>query len=424
MPSRAGYRSSGAHLAWEYGGLVLGGARVAVIGAGQAGLAVSHELAALSVEHVVFERARVGQAWRDRWDSFCLVTPNWTMSLPGHAYAGDDPEGFVPRDEIVGYLERYASRFGAPVREGIEIQSLEPGADGRFVLRTPAGELRAESVVVCTGAYQRAHRPAAAAAFPPGVMVIDAGDYRSPAALPPGRVVVVGSGQTGCQIAEELRESGREVVLSCGRAPWLPRRLDGRDIVTWLSGTTFFDTPLAALPSPAARLVSNLQATGRGGGHDLHYRSLQAIGVQLVGRLAGVEGHRAQFAGDLADSVAFGDARYADIKRLLCQQLGTAGRPAPELPDPAPFRAGSPPALDLRDIAAVIFTAGFRPDYARWVRFPAFDTGGFPLTHDGSSTVVPGLYFCGVHFLRTRKSSLLFGVGEDAAIVARSIAAS
>ena len=177
MPSRAGYRSSGAHLAWEYGGLVLGGARVAVIGAGQAGLAVSHELAALSVEHVVFERARVGQAWRDRWDSFCLVTPNWTMSLPGHAYAGDDPEGFVPRDEIVGYLERYASRFGAPVQEGVEVQSLEPGADCRFLLRTPAGELRAESVVVCTGAYQRAHRPAAAAAFPPGVMVIDAGDY-------------------------------------------------------------------------------------------------------------------------------------------------------------------------------------------------------------------------------------------------------
>src|SRR5215467_3666774 len=185
MPWRAGYRSSGAHLAREYGGLVLGGARVAVIGAGQAGLAVSHELAALGVEHVVFERARVGQAWRDRWDSFCLVAPNWTMSLPDLAYAGDDPEGFVPRDEVVGYLERYASRFGAPVQEGIEIQSLEPGADGRFLLRTPAGELRAESVVVCTRAYQRAHRPGIAAAFPPGVMMIDAGDYHSPAALPP-----------------------------------------------------------------------------------------------------------------------------------------------------------------------------------------------------------------------------------------------
>jgi putative flavoprotein involved in K+ transport len=401
---------------------VLGATRVAVIGAGQAGLAVSHELAAAGVEHVVLERARVGQAWRGRWDSFCLVTPNWTMSLPGFAYAGDDPEGFVPRDQIVGYLEQYASSFGAPVREGVEVQSLGPGTDSRFLLRTSVGELRAEWAVVCTGAYQRPHRPAAAA-FPPDMVVIDAGDYRNPAVLPPGKILVVGSGQTGCQIAEELCEAGREVVLACGRAPWLPRRPGGRDIVTWLSQTTFFDAPLTALRSPADRLVANLQATGRAGGHDLHYRTLQAAGVQLAGRLAGVDGHRAHFAGDLADSVAFGDARYADIRHLLAGQLAGGGRPAPELPDPPPFHANPPLALDLRHVAAVIITSGFRPDYARWVRFPAFDVGGFPLTRDGTSTVVPGLCFCGVHFLRTRKSSLLFGVGDDAAIVARSIAA-
>lgn len=250
------------------------------------------------------------------------------MSLPGCAYAGADPEGFVPRDEVVGYLERYASSFGAPVQEGVEVESLGPGAHGGFVLRTSAGELRAERAVVCTGAYQRAHRPPAAA-FPPGVPVIDAARYRNPAVLPPGKILVIGSGQTGCQIAEELCEAGREVVLSCGRAPWLPRRLDGCDIVTWLSRTTFFDTPREALPSPAERLVANLQATGRGGGHDLHYRTLQAIGVQLAGRLAGVDGHRARFARDLADSVAFGDARYAAVQRLLAEQLPGHGRPAP-----------------------------------------------------------------------------------------------
>jgi len=399
---------------------VLGATRVAVIGAGHAGLAVSHELTAVGVEHVVLERARVGQAWRDRWDSFCLVTPNWTMSLPGFAYAGDDPEGFVPRDEIVGFLARYASSFGAPVHEGVEIYSLEPGTDSRFLLRTSAGELRAESAVVCTGAYQRPHRPAAAA-FPPGTMVTDAGDYRNPAVLPPGKILVVGSGQTGCQIAEELHEAGREVVLSCGRAPWLPRRPDGRDIVTWLNQTTFFDTPLAALRSPADRLGANVQATGRGSGHDLHYRTLQAMGVQLAGRLAGVDGHRAHFAGDLADSVAFGDARYADVRHLLTAQLAAGGLPTPELPDPPPFRADPPLTLDLHHVGAVIVTSGFRPDYASWVRFPAFDAAGFPLTRDGDSTMVPGLCFCGVHFLRTRKSSLLFGVGEDAAVVARSI---
>jgi hypothetical protein len=203
-----------------------------------------------------------------------------------------------------------------------------------------------------------------------------AGDYRNPAVLPPGRILVVGSGQTGCQIAEELQKAGREVVLSCGRAPWLLRRLDGRGIVTWLNQTTFFDTPLAALRSPADRLVANLQATGRGGGHDLHYRTLQAAGVQLAGRFAGVDGHRAYFANDLADSVAFGDARYEEIRRLLTAQLAVGGRAAPELPDPPPFCADPPLALDLREVAAVIVTSGFRPDYASWVRFPAFDAVG------------------------------------------------
>ncbi|MDQ4034152.1 MAG: NAD(P)-binding domain-containing protein [Actinomycetota bacterium] len=396
---------------------------VVVVGAGQAGLAVSHELTALGVDHVVLERARIGQAWRGRWDSFCLVTPNWTLRLPGAPYEGDDPEGFLPRDEIVQYLQRYASSFGAPVREGVAVESLQPGLNSGFVLRTSAGDLQAESVVVCTGAYQRPHRPAIAATFPPDVLVIDAEDYKNPAALPAGKVLVVGSGQTGCQIAEELYESGREVFLACGRAPWGPRRLDGRDIVTWLKETTFLDVPLSALPSPAARLAANFQATGQRGGHDLHYRTLHAMGVHLLGRLTGVEGHRAYFAGDLADSVAFGDARYADIRQVLTEQLSARGIAVPELPDPAPFHADSPSELDLDEgFGVVIFTSGFRPDYTQWVRFPAFDAMGFPLTDNGTSTVVPNLFFCGVHFLRKRKSSLLIGVGEDATLVARSIA--
>jgi putative flavoprotein involved in K+ transport len=395
---------------------------VVVVGAGQAGLAVSYELTARGIEHVVLERARVGQTWLGLWDSFCLVTPNWTMSLPGAAYTGDDPEGFVARDEVVRYLQRYASGFGAPVREGVGVDSLEPGPDGGFLLRTSAGELRAAAVVVCTGAYQRPHRPKVAAGFPNDVLVVDAEEYRNPAALPPGKVLVVGSGQTGCQLSEELHEAGREVFLACGRAPWLPRRVDGRDIVTWLKETTFFDTPRSALPSPAARLGANLLVTGQRGGHDLHYRTLQAMGVQLLGRLAGVAGHRAFFADDLADSVAFGDGRYADIRKVLIEQLPTKGITAPELPDPPPFHADPPLDLDLTGFGVVLCTSGFRPDYTHWVRFPAFDAMGFPLTNDGASTVVPGLFFVGVHFLRKRKSSVLFGVGEDAAIVAQSVA--
>jgi len=214
------------------------------------------------------------------------------------------------------------------------------------------------------------------------------------------------------------------VFLACGRAPWAPRRPDGIDIVDWLARTSWFETPLASLASPAARLGANLQATGRDGGHDLHYRTLQAIGVGLVGRLVGADDHRVYFADDLAESVAFGDARYADVRKVLHEELTASGQPAPELPDPPPFRADPPLALDLDGVGTVICTSGFRPDYASWVHLPAFDAAGFPVTDDGASTTVPGLFFCGVHFLRTRKSSLLFGVGEDARIVAGRIARS
>ena len=192
-------------------------------------------------------------------------------------------------------------------------------------------------------------------------------------------------------------------------------------MVDWLSRTSWFEHPISALPSPMARLAANIQFTGRDGGHDLNYRVLQAMGVRLLGHLQAVEGSKARFAPDLADSVAFGDQRYADICKLLRDQLPAAGFDVPELPVPPPFVADAPLEVDLDAFGTVIFTAGFRPDYARWVHLPAFDQWGFPLTVDGASTVVPGLYFVGVHFLRTRRSSLLFGVGEDAGFVARGL---
>jgi putative flavoprotein involved in K+ transport len=395
--------------------------RVVIVGAGQAGLAVSHELSAAGVDHVVLERDRVGQTWRGRWDSFCLVTPNWTMSLPGFPYAGDKPEGFDRRDEIVRYLETYAASFSAPVREGVAVASLEPHQGGRFLLRTSAGDIQADTVVLATGAYQRPHRPTVATAFPADLLTIDAEGYTNPGALPPGRVLVIGSGQTGCQISEELNEAGREVFLACGRAPWAPRRLEGRDTVTWLSETTWFETPLSVLPSPLARLIGNVQFSGRDGGHDLNYRVLQAMGVQLLGHLVAVEGRKATFAPDLDESVAWGDARYAEMGKLLRDQLPAKGKVAPELLEPPPFHEDPPLEIALDGFGAVIFTTGFRPDYARWVHFPGFDEIGFPIAPDGISAAVPGLYFVGVHFLRKRKSSLLWGVGEDAAIVARDI---
>jgi putative flavoprotein involved in K+ transport len=396
---------------------------VVIVGAGQAGLAVSHGLTQAEVPHVVLEKGRVGQTWRRRWESFCLVTPNWFCQLPGHPYDGGDPDGFMLRDEVVAYLERYAARFEAPVREGIEVTALRSGPEGGFLLDTSAGEMEARSIVLSTGAYQRSYRPAGAAALPEDLHQIDVEDYRSPADLPAGPVLVVGSGQSGCQIAEELHRSGRDVFLACGRAPWFPRRLGNRDLGWWALETGFLDAPLSSLASPAARLAANVQATGAGGGHDLHYRTLRKMGVTLLGHFLGADGRLARFAPDLGESVAWGDERNAQLMDLVRKLVVERGLPLPEIPQPEPFDAQAPEHLNLSGFGAVVFTGGFRPDYKSWVRFPgAFDELGFPVHEEGASTVVPGLYFVGVHFLRKRRSSLLNGVGEDAVVVARQIA--
>ncbi len=394
------------------------------MGAGQAGLSVSHELTQAGIAHVVLERARVGQTWRGWWDSFCLTTPNWNVALPGHAYDGQDPDAFMHRDEVVAFLERYAAKFQAPVREGVEVTSLQPRPGGGFLLQTSAGEIAARTVVLSTGAYQRSRRPAAAAALSADLLQLDVRDYRNPAALPAGAVLVVGSGQSGCEIAEELHQAGRDVFLACGRAPWMPRRIGGRDLVWWAVETGFFDAPLSSLPSPAARLGANVQSTGTDGGHDLHYRTLQATGVTLLGHFIGGEGHRARFARDLAETVAWADQRHAELIGLVKKVAAERALPVPKIAEPPAFSAQAPEHLDLRRCGAVIFASGFRPDYASWVHVPgAVDELGFPLHHEGASTAVDGLHFVGVHFLRKRKSALLIGACEDAPIVARQIAA-
>jgi putative flavoprotein involved in K+ transport len=394
-----------------------------VVGGGQAGLSASRELTEAGVEHVVLERGRVGQTWRGRWDSFCLVTPNWSVQLPGHHYDGDDPDGFMPRGEIVGYLERYAAASAAPVREGVEVTALRRVRDGDFALETSEGELRAGTVVLSTGAYQRPHRPAAAAGLPPDLLQIDVGDYRNPGELPAGRVLVVGSGQSGCQIAEELHRAGRDVILACGRAGWLPRRIGDHDVVWWLYNAGDLDDRVESLADPSARLAANVQASGHDGGHDLHYRTLQAMGVTLAGRLSDVQDSHVQLAADLGDSVAWGDNRHTQVMDGFRKLAAKRGIPWTDLPAPEPIDTRTPERVPIAELGAVIFAGGFRPDYDSWVELPgAFDELGFPVHDQGSSTVEPGLHFVGVHFLRKRKSSLFIGVGEDAAIVAGRIA--
>ncbi len=252
---------------------------------------------------------------------------------------------------------------------------------------------------------------------------MDVEEYRNEAALPPGAILVVGSAQSGCQIAEELRDAGREVVLACGKAAWAPRRIGGRDLFHWLVDTGFMAAPVDSLPTPAARLVPNPVATGHGGGHDLDPRVLRAKGVTLAGHFLGASGSEVQFAPDLAESLAWGDARYGELAERIRVTAAALGLPRPHLPEPAPFDTLAPERLPLDRIGAVIFAGGFRPAYREWLPWPdAFDDLGFPVQRDGASTVVPGLYFVGVHFLRKRQSAILLGVGEDAGVVAQAIA--
>jgi len=396
---------------------------VVIVGAGQAGLATSHVLTEHGVSHVVLEKGRVGQAWRGRWESFCLVTPNWSMQLPDRPYDGKDRDAFAPRDEIVGFLERYAQSSNVPLREGVEVTSLDPSSGGGFRLHTSEGDIETTTVVLSAGAYQKPHRPDAAGSLPADLYQIDVEGYSRPSGLPDGPVLVVGSGQSGCQIAEELHESGREVFLACGRAPWAPRRIGDHDLVWWLEESGFLSAPSESLP-PAARLFANIVASGHEGGHDLNLRTLHDKGVNLLGHFAGSDGRLALFRADLAPTLEWGDERFRQLRSLFSKFAAERGMPAPEMPDPVPLALDTPEQVDLSGIGAVIFAGGFRPDYGSWVNIPAaFDELGFPVHDDGASTVAPGLYFVGSHLLRNRKSSLFLGVGDDARIVVDTIVA-
>jgi putative flavoprotein involved in K+ transport len=327
----------------------------------------------------------------------------------------------MPLADVIDFFQKWAESFHAPVREQTRVLSAEKD-DSDFVLSLADEKLRAQTLVLATGAFQRPVRPAGHEGLPTGLLQIFSEEYSNPDALPRGAVLIVGSGQTGCQLAEELHEAGRKVFLACGRCSWTPRRIGGRDFVWWALNTGFLDRTVDMLPSPAARILGNAQATGHRGGHDLHYRVLHDMGVELLGRFVGAGDGKIGFADDLADSVDFGDYLTSLLMKAVYAYNETNSVPAPDFEMPPPMRINARTELDIarEGIGAVIWTSGYRPDYG-WLKMPVCDEMGFPIQTDGRSTV-PGLYFMGLHWLRKGKSSCLCGVGEDAEIVARQIA--
>ncbi len=399
-----------------------------VVGAGQAGLLMSWHLRQAGREHVVLDRRSTpGGGWQDRWDAFRLVGPNWMVSMPGFAYRGDEPDAFMARDELIDHFRSYATAIDAPVELDTDVQSLAPldGAGAaRVRLTTSKGSIDARSVIVAGGPFQTPKIPAQAAGLPPSIRSIHSHDYRSPDDLPPGAVLVVGSGQSGVQLAEELLAAGREVLVSVGHCWRVPRRYRGYDIFWWLR-TLAVDGPkvgvslptAAGLASPAARFACNPQVSGHGGGHSVDLRRMAAEdGVRLVGRFETVDGTVARFRSDLAANLRYGDTSFDERVRPLCEAYiaGTGGDYPPDEPESHPFEPPEVTAVDLaaEGVSTVLWSSGYRPALD-WIGLPVLDELGLPIQDDGA-TAVDGLTFIGTPWLVDMGSANLVGLIRDA----------
>jgi putative flavoprotein involved in K+ transport len=406
---------------------------VLVVGAGHAGLAMSHLLAEAGREHVVVERRdRLGGSWQDRWDEFTLVTPNWTSSFPGWAYDGADPDGFMGRDEITARVARYGEVVGAPVALATDVRRLTPRDGGGFRVATSRGEVSARQVVVATGSYHTPRIPPPAERISGRVMQLHSHDYRNPAALPDGAVLVVGSGQTGLQLAEELFEAGRRVFISVGSAGRVPRRYRGRDIFSWLVDVARHGAPHGValptaeqLPDGRRRFSAMPALTGRRGGHDTNLRQYAADGMALAGRLAGADGERVTFAGDLKASLEHADRFFDErFRRIIDTFIERAALDAP--PADAVAIAHQPAELTELNllsagVSTVIWATGYDLDY-RWIEAPLLDELGYPNNVRGVAAV-PGLYFLGLLWQHSQASASLVGPELDAPYLLDAMAA-
>lgn len=399
-----------------------------VIGAGQAGLALSRCLTDRGVEHVLLERGRVAQRWSERWDSLRLLSPNWMTRLPGWQYRGPDQEGFMKRDEVIAFLRQYARSFEAPVEEETEVRSVGQWA-GAWRVVTDRGTWVAENVVIATGHCHEARIPACARDLSPRVTQLSTADYRNPSQVPEGRVLVVGASASGVQLARELRRAGRDVVLSAGRHFRVPRRYRGRDIHYWLDRTGIMTRALTDMRDPAsARHEPSLQLVG--GSETLDLQALAKEGVRLAGRVTRFDATRAYFADDLATSMADADRRMRHILGRIDRHIAGHGadRHFPAEPDQGSAAAPGLDALAGRRAAArsaegfqsVLWATGYRRSYP-WLHADVLDAGG-EIRQTRGRTPARGLYVLGLQFMTRRNSSLIDGVGKDAEEIAMHIA--
>lgn len=390
-----------------------------IIGAGQAGLAMSHCLSARGIEHVVLERGRVAERWRsERWDSLRMLTPNWMSRLPGHAYSGAEPEGYLTMPEVVALLASYAAH--APVVTGQAVRSVCRFAGG-YRVQASGGTWTARAVVIATGQCDLPFVPAMAAKLPPEIQQLTAAGYRRPSQLPKAGVLVVGASASGAQIAEELHRSGRSVTLSAGRHIRVPRRYRGRDIMDWLDRIGLLAEPADPDRDLAlARAQPSFQLVGSPEGRDIDLGTLAALGLRVAGRMESVADGIVRLSDDLAATTA---TAQRSLDRLLDRiDIAADALAAPRDARPAPIFLGpSPLEIDLaaEGIRSVVWATGYRRDYG-WLQVPVLDAAG-EIRHRGGITPAAGLYVLGLRFLRRRNSSFLDGVGADATELAEDI---
>ncbi len=396
-----------------------------IVGGGQAGLSASHYLQQHGIDHVVFEKKTVAHKWKsERWDAFCLVTPNWQCQLPDHPYDGADPHGFMVKDEIIAYVDRFVRKVDAPVFEHTAVTALERAGDG-FRIETSAGTVTADSVILATSLYSEKMIPRAAERLPETIFQIHTADYRNPAQLPEGGVIVVGSGQSGCQIAEDLHLAGRKVHMVTGNAPRCARFYRGRDVVDWLSDIGQYEITVEHDGMSRKKHDTNHYLTGRDGGRDIDLRKFALEGMALYGRMSGVGGGKMMFEPVLKSNLDGADRVYNGINALIDRHIAANGIDAP---------AGNPyqplwepesevTALDLaaEGITSVVWATGFTPDWS-FVGLPVFDGTGYPV-HRRGVTSVDGVYVLGMPWLWTWGSGRFLSVGKDAEHVVSHLAA-